>query len=164
MQTRRLDTFQSAPAIAGGRCCWGSGRRCSARCFNPRPPLLAGDASLGFGFVTFAALFQSAPAIAGGRCAVHIGGFQRGKAVSIRARHCWRAMPHIGDRDRQRGCFNPRPPLLAGDAAGDSYRRGLLQVSIRARHCWRAMLVQHRREVEGLMVSIRARHCWRAMP
>ena len=39
---RRL--FQSAPAIAGGRC--GAARRRPARHhrFNPRPPLLAGDA------------------------------------------------------------------------------------------------------------------------
>ncbi len=37
--------------------------------------------------------------------------------VSIRARHCWRAMPVL---------------IL--------YWFGFLTVSIRARHCWRAML------------------------
>ena len=60
--------------------------------FNPRPPLLAGDAKL-------VAL----------RCGQ---GF-----VSIRARHCWRAMrSSIGQTARQPR-FNPRPPLLAGDAS-----------------------------------------------
>ena len=40
---------------------------------------------------------------------------------------------------RRANCFNPRPPLLAGDAKQPSFvvRTGL--VSIRARHCWRAM-------------------------
>jgi len=61
-------TFQSAPAIAGGRCpaCAGGARCCSKR-FNPRPPLLAGDA----------AVLEGNPAV---------------DEVSIRARHCWRAM------------------------------------------------------------------------
>ena len=83
--------FQSAPAIAGGRCM--SGCRCPTcpPCFNPRPPLLAGDAP---------------------QCV----GAAHGDRVSIRARHCWRAM-HF--------------QLVA--VAADQ------RVSIRARHCWRAM-------------------------
>ena len=61
--------------------------------------------------------------------------------VSIRARHCWRAMPAARRAERRR-----------------------LGVSIRARHCWRAMpALAH--FVDGHpAVSIRARHCWRAMP
>ena len=83
--------------------------------FNPRPPLLAGDAH-------------------------HISQLRVLGIVSIRARHCWRAMqgfgvdaikrslfqsaPAIaGGRCRPVGSarfklsgFNPRPPLLAGDA------------------------------------------------
>ena len=82
--------------------------------------------------------------------------------------------------------FNPRPPLLAGDAhkthAGE--RVGL--VSIRARHYWRAMLLRsiassHEAQFQSApaitggrcrtemaiaqlsIVSIRARHYWRAM-
>ena len=137
MATKR--TFQSAPAIAGGRSflsmavnlptavsirarhCWRAIRQCPAArrsCF----------------------LFQSAPAIAGGRC---INSFARCwvVAVSIRARHCWRAMPSsIGTISASINCFNPRPPLLAGDAH-QVVERWLAchPVSIRARHCWRAM-------------------------
>jgi len=86
-------------------------------CFNPRPPLLAGDAH-------------------------HLGEHGVGDGVSIRARHCWRAMHAC----RRSVCcatprFNPRPPLLAGDAAGNPGIPGSLCVSIRARHCWRAMRV-----------------------
>ena len=36
--------FQSAPAIAGGRCRILKVHRSHLCCFNPRPPLLAGDA------------------------------------------------------------------------------------------------------------------------
>ena len=135
--------FQSAPAIAGGRCPL---RTCAAplgrHCFNPRPPLLAGDA--------LSQHYQS----------------HRAGGVSIRARHCWRAMP------RWRFAwslpiwrFNPRPPLLAGDA--------LLICLIRA--AFRSF--QSAPAIAGgrcpgrsccylccSAVSIRARHCWRAMP
>ena len=107
--------FQSAPAITGGRCV---AALLACRCvngFNPRPPLLAGDA------------FQ-------------VGHGLGCQIVSIRARHYWRAMP--GSQKGARGVhlfqsapaitggrcvsdclpnhrcngFNPRPPLLAGDA------------------------------------------------
>ena len=155
--------FQSAPAIAGGRCLQPPAPGPHDRRFNPRPPLLAGDAAL--------AKRSNLP-----------GG------VSIRARHCWRAMragakasgtlsqfqsaPAIaGGRCHHYGCwscrlicFNPRPPLLAGDA---SIRAGVLDerdVSIRARHCWRAMRRRPPPMPTGRAVSIRARHCWRAMP
>ena len=84
--------------------------------FNPRPPLLAGET-----------LAQGATA----------GGY----AVSIHARHYWRARPA---RVRRAG------------------RR--LTVSIHARHYWRA-----RRQVvaagdQVAKVSIHARHYWRARP
>ena len=180
--------FQSAPAIAGGRCT--SGRQVAAK----------------------ATKFQSAPAIAGGRC---LRGPDHGLSlgrVSIRARHCWRAMRCRARRTEPPPCcFNPRPPLLAGDADGRSGRRrcrrcfnprppllagdarrlvGLClaqQVSIRARHCWRAMRVTagagagigagfnprppllagdaspSASSANATAVSIRARHCWRAM-
>jgi len=108
--------FQSAPAIAGGRC-----RQRDAGCVE-------------------AGRFQSAPAIAGGRCHA-LKKAAKAADVSIRARHCWRAMR----RNR---------------SVADAWAN----VSIRARHCWRAM-----RRVTALLhpaciVSIRARHCWRAMP
>ena len=112
--TRQTSTFQSAPAIAGGRC----GRRrdgYSGRAsFNPRPPLLAGDAVVLL-LQILEQVFQSAPAIAGGRC--HVRSLAR----------------------QQGGSFNPRPPLLAGDARRHGRVQVEASVSIRARHCWRAM-------------------------
>ena len=40
-----------------------------------------------------------------------------GRRVSIRARHCWRAMPAKRLESKPTSTsFNPRPPLLAGDA------------------------------------------------
>ena len=135
------ELFQSAPAIAGGRCIALPWSVLDCPGFNPRPPLLAGDA---------------------GGC----GGQGSSRCVSIRARHCWRAMPHGRSGPLAWTCFNPRPPLLAGDAfmaslssslsAGFNPRPPLLAgdagawstpttprpVSIRARHCWRAMRFQ----------------------
>ena len=109
-----LSAFQSAPAIAGGRCLLGEFFDPLRHRFNPRPPLLAGDAAGAIGLGT-------------------------NHAVSIRARHCWRAMRDGGHGVRSGFCFNPRPPLLAGDA-GPAVAAGVLKrVSIRARHCWRAM-------------------------
>ena len=135
--------FQSAPAIAGGRC--PVTRLPPARwpCFNPRPPLLAGDAVIGgddnvvravsirarhcwramremLFSVIIQPMFQSAPAIAGGRCL---------PALAIEtATASFQSAPAIaGGRCRSHGLsvtpgsgFNPRPPLLAGDA---SWRR-----------------------------------------
>jgi len=81
--------FQSAPAIAGGRC--GVVRRLIAvlNRFNPRPPLLAGDA----------------PELA--VKAVH-------GAVSIRARHCWRAMRRTRWRVIRHGLFQSAPAIAGG--------------------------------------------------
>ena len=129
--------FQSAPAIAGGRFRSLSSGVPSQNGFNRRPPLLAGvSVSVPFSAPTFE--FQSAPAIAGGRFQktqrlqqIHqsfnprpplLAGVspqavdpERPQAVSIRARHCWRAFP-------------------MATWGMTAYRI----VSIRARHCWRA--------------------------
>ena len=174
------------------RHCWRAnhaaqdGRYCTARSFNPRPPLLAGESTPLPDTNWLSTRFQSAPAIAGGRIiqsmesltgtrlfqsapAIAGGRIEAGKRlaairiVSIRARHCWRANP---------------PCAMAA--------RSAIAVSIRARHCWRAnqKIVFLRRPVKWfqsapaiaggrikamagayvgpLMVSIRARHCWRA--
>ena len=83
--------FQSAPAIAGGRCSCCRDRLPAHNRFNPRPPLLAGDA-------------------AGHALHADVVG------VSIRARHCWRAMHRTATKMQFTEGFNPRPPLLAGDA------------------------------------------------
>ena len=158
-----LPTFQSAPAIAGGRCPGNRGRRGSPGRFNPRPPLLAGDAS---------------------QRRVR----QAARFVSIRARHCWRAMrcykalpqcclmfqsapaiaggrcPRWAPPSASSPSFNPRPPLLAGDAMCAAIMARNPLVSIRARHCWRAMRAGVVLGQQAVEVSIRARHCWRAMP
>ncbi len=130
--------FQSAPAIAGGRCTSiaGASHRLTPSCFNPRPPLLAGDAE---------------PWHAVGANNV---------AVSIRARHCWRAMPASGSLAARRACFNPRPPLLAGDHAAPAP----LSTGFNPRPPLLAGARQRQSAHRGRLVSIRARHCWRAMP
>ena len=109
----------------------------AALCFNPRPPLLAGETA-------------EWPDRAG---RVH---------VSIHARHYWRARqqthrskdhdqafqstPAItGGRDHTctsvrpaTRCFNPRPPLLAGETMAATTISRSRAVSIHARHYWRA--------------------------
>ena len=51
---------------------------------------------------------------------VHVGVYLRAETVtelvSIRARHCWRAMRRGDQALGVTRRFNPRPPLLAGDA------------------------------------------------
>ena len=108
--------FQSTPAITGGRCCsggsWGGQRRVSIHarhywrampstaqtmfsapaCFNPRPPLLAGDAKTPRQSSQRSASFNPRPPLLAGD-----------------ASHC-------GVRQWRGTGFNPRPPLLAGDA------------------------------------------------
>ena len=131
-------------------------------CFNPRPPLLAGDAC------------RPLADTAKHQVSIRARHYWRAmpylpiahevpRDVSIRARHYWRAM-----REREQGrqlgrrfnprppllagdaprlihgwwptpCFNPRPPLLAGDAPATRALRRPHKVSIRARHYWRAM-------------------------
>ena len=128
--------FQSAPAIAGGRIQRPPRHLPQHPCFNPRPPLLAGESQPPAASAT-CALFQSAPAIAGGRIPV-CPGIAPGTAG-----------------------FNPRPPLLAGESSQAGGHPLFMGVSIRARHCWRA---NAGRGADGQFqhVSIRARHCWRA--
>ena len=41
-----FELFQSTPAIAGGRICSSRCRSLADTCFNPRPPLLAGESRL----------------------------------------------------------------------------------------------------------------------
>ena len=184
---RTRTMFQSAPAIAGGRCSSRCTRHIRGTCFNPRPPLLAGDARQ----CARAELEKYKVSIRARHCwramRVMVEGNTRAVFVSIRARHCWRAMLfNASVRWAVSSCFNPRPPLLAGDAnaaasrllkkvfqsapaiaGGRCLRRWsavpVEPVSIRARHCWRAMLDGPAINDDTQRVSIRARHCWRAM-
>ena len=157
-----VSPFQSAPAIAGGRCSRKTWTRSAMRCFNPRPPLLAGDACTNPPCCSTSRSFNPRPPLLAGDAAAGTG-LADVYRVSIRARHCWRAMPPYlqtwsalvqfqsapaiaGGRCRQAApllafevSFNPRPPLLAGDAVEVPLGQQLVAVSIRARHCWRAM-------------------------
>ena len=185
-RANRLQRFQSAPAIDGGRSVGRSPPSAILRCFNPRPPSMAGDPADDDDFTR--------------RC-----------IVSIRARHRWRAIPPVpqvlpplfkfqsapaidGGRSRglaphlgRHGCFNPRPPSMAGDPEMFAQLGEHEVVSIRARHRWRAILAgsntllvaqsfQSAPAIDGgrstvcpgtqgrEAVSIRARHRWRAIP
>ena len=136
----QYDGFQSTPAITGGRChglpahprvtcrfnprpplLAGDASRwltlaASSCCFNPRPPLLAGDAAQGRRLVSHRRSFNPRPPLLAGDATPGHGSYPQGQ-VSIHARHYWRAMPSTRCWTTKSGaCFNPRPPLLAGDA------------------------------------------------
>ena len=132
------------PVSIRARHCWRAMHKCccfikSCCSFNPRPPLLAGDATLGIVFgLTFIGFNPRPPLLAGDAAPRHDQPLWR--KVSIRARHCWRAMLDISARRNalqwfqsapaiaggrcayrnhstlSTASFNPRPPLLAGDA------------------------------------------------
>ena len=135
----KLDVFQSAPAITGGR---STSRKHQARFhqwFQSAPAITGGRSIVLACVAAVVNVFQSAPAITGGRSGkqpLH----DRGDSVSIRARHHWRAIPSMPNEPfvcifvsirarhhwraippRRRAprcaprCFNPRPPSLAGD-------------------------------------------------
>ena len=81
--------------------------------FNPRPPLRAGDGETER-LNRMTKEFQSTPALAGGRWAADA--LERLTAVvSIHARPCGRAMCDNVLHLTSEVCFNPRPPLRAGD-------------------------------------------------
>ena len=202
--------FQSAPAIAGGRCLSPFNGDTGERGFNPRPPLLAGDArshcrrdpsqqvsirarhcwramlrrdiatGAGRQFQSAPAIaggrcdqraaqaaesaaFQSAPAIAGGRCPAAARSVCARGAVSIRARHCWRAMRRGANKGRSLAGFQSAPAIAGGRCVVERFGQTYRPVSIRARHCWRAMPAPPGAHPRAGRVSIRARHCWRAM-
>jgi len=85
--------------------------------------------------------------------------------VSIRARHRWRAIPHL---------LHKHPPISDVSIRARHRWRAIQfwvrhaavvpAVSIRARHRWRAIHAACRHPSLSRMVSIRARHRWRAIP
>ena len=155
--------FQSAPAITGGR----SAMVVGGSYLNP--------------------VFQSAPAITGGRSIIkeaerpahavsirarhHWRAIQAGlnsnpstHGVSIRARHHWRAIPQGPESQALGYCrFNPRPPSLAGDPA----TRMCCVLHVRSFNPRPPSLAGDPRVCAighiVLIVSIRARHHWRAI-
>ena len=183
---RRAIGFNPRPPILAGDAGAPRSHPLERRGFNPRPPILAGDASGWWGLLPVA-------------------------VVSIHAHQYWRAMPsgscatapagtfqstptNTGGRCRSGASslilltsFNPRPPILAGDAQGVELAAAKLRVSIHAHQYWRAMRSSlrplsgwwtfqstptntggrcgclPRRRARSESVSIHAHQYWRAM-
>ncbi len=87
--------FQSAPAITGGRSNGHHARLIARRCFNPRPPSLAGDPLSLTGPLTRA-------------------------YVSIRARHHWRAIPRRTCSRASPFQFQSAPAITGGRSLADA--------------------------------------------
>ena len=83
--------------------------------FNPRLPLLGGDAYFGSLQTAHFMEFQSTPPVAGRRCSAATVQVTSSKS------------------------FNPRLPLLGGDAADGQRDTAARTVSIHASRCWEAM-------------------------
>ncbi len=131
--------FQSTPAIAGGRTTRGFRLQAASWRFQSTPAIAGGRTVVGVPDQCLPVnVFQSTPAIAGGRTS----------AGSITG--WWTT------------CFNPRPPLLAGEPLPGAGGQAGSHVSIHARHCWRANHERYWPTAREQAVSIHARHCWRA--
>ena len=166
LRSLALCLFQSAPAIAGGRIRITRTAPVATSCFNPRPPLLAGESVVpcpdlrGRGVSIRARhCWRANPTRHAVKRALFVN-------VSIRARHCWRANPaSAAATSAGSSCFNPRPPLLAGESSGNA-------CLVDFPDCFnpRPPLLAGESRLRGgfhgcpQAVSIRARHCWRANP
>gem|GEM_PF-1347605 len=178
--------FQSTPTITGGRFEAGSCAAGGTRCFNPRPPLLAGDSRLRGTHGAPLVCFNPRPPLLAGDSGRQ-GRRASARVVSIHAHHYWRAIrktcctPCPGRRfqstptitggrfagqschQTSSTCFNPHPPLLAGDSTLDTIRERIVEVSIHAHHYWRAIHCQATLDSRQPQVSIHAHHYWRAI-
>ena len=131
-------TFQSTPAIAGGRMPSAQGLNRSPRRFQSTPAIAGGRMPIHRRQVPGHPRFNPRPPLLAGewRCVV-VNAYVA--QVSIHARHCWRAngasfwsppcrawfqstpaiaggrMPSATWPACRSRCFNPRPPLLAGE-------------------------------------------------
>ena len=109
-------SFQSAPAIAGGRILSAGGSEANTEvsirarhCWRANQPATV--------IKPTRFMFQSAPAIAGGR------------------------IEQLADQYRKLGVFQSAPAIAGGRIQGANSWDVQPNVSIRARHCWRANLV-----------------------
>ena len=135
-----LRWFQSTPANTGGRCELELCETGMWNGFNPRPPILAGDARP-----------NSAMPVR--------------QDVSIHARQYWRAMQCSRKALRSAQRFQSTPANTGGRCADASLSEPPCSgVSIHARQYWRAMLLLARQIHQVNEVSIHARQYWRAMP
>ena len=149
--------FQSAPANKGGRNIFRTRIAGLNECFNPPPPIKAGETSLKPPPVPVDSTFQSAPANKGGRNPVEAveatatTAFQSapankgGRNVSLNRTTTpggmFQSAPaNKGGRNRYSRCpvpafcsFNPHPPIKAGETRPRWRSRQSAQVSIRTR-------------------------------
>ena len=107
--------FQSTPTNTGGRCMALTMGRSTSVLFQSTPTNTGGRCSWPASASAGWRLFQSTPTNTGGRCTIpaDFGGAVKG--------------------------FNPRPPILAGDAERFPLARASTKVSIHAHQYWRAM-------------------------
>ena len=84
--------------------------------FNPRPPLLAGDACFLAALGSFRWRFNPRPPLLAGDASV-IANAQLAGVVSIRARHCWRAMPATASGASAPILFQSAPAIAGGRCA-----------------------------------------------
>ena len=119
----RVKHERRAPAAAGG-------------CFNPHPPLLAGETAGWLSRTQDKASFNPHPPLLAGETSTRGASFV-GIEVSIHTRHYWRVKPSLAATPLVRGCFNPHPPLLAGETKMMQAQTGAFAVSIHTRHYWR---------------------------
>ena len=131
--------FQSTPANTGGRCSTTLLSVYDTIGFNPRPPILAGDAARdcwparpyrvsiharqywrampwASDRVMLVALFQSTPANTGGRCWPAVRSINSAMEFQSTPANTGGRCPCRAARSSCPRCFNPRPPILAGDA------------------------------------------------
>ena len=109
------------------------------RCFNPRPPIPAGETANVLAAQVRMSQFQSTPADTGGRNAGDAAGGDDRQPVSIHARRYRRAKPASAPRSALLcRCFNPRPPIPAGETRRRPERQRGRAVSIHARRYRRA--------------------------
>ena len=127
--------------------------------------MLAGESTLTTAPRPYIAMFQSTPAIAGGRIFDIFSIAAPIHAVSIHARHCWRANPHETrtPQDHPKVSIHARHCWRANPWQRTQVARAG-HVSIHARHCWRANPSMGHTMTPLIRVSIHARHCWRANP
>ena len=63
-----------------------------------------------------------------------------------------------------KNCFNPHPPLLAGETDDPKQQLAYLAVSIHTRHYWRVKQLCPLAAPADARVSIHTRHYWRVKP
>ncbi len=159
-----LGWFQSTPPVAGRRCLTTTKTHTrGSNSFNPRLPLLGGDAATVRGARTPLAfqstppvagrrcqkaeeiiqgpiMFQSTPPVAGRRCRQQLARHQDNSKVSIHASRCWEAMHTKSGINTNIRQFQSTPPVAGRRCSAHPDRRPRpLSVSIHASRCWEAM-------------------------